>query len=113
MPDGQQAFAFLDAIDTDYTRYPKLILLDLYLPERDQGWAFLQTIKASDCLYRHLPVMGLSHSWLPDDISGIYERGGTSYSIKPVDPAAWVGYFEMARRYWWETVTLPANGLNW
>lgn len=109
VPDGQQAFAFLDAINTDHTRYPKLILLDLYLPERDQGWEFLQKIKADNCLYRHLPVVVLSQSRLPDDIIGVYERGGTSYTIKPVDPVAWVEYFETARQYWWETVTLPAN----
>lgn len=53
------------------------------------------------------PVVVLSVSHEEDDIAQAYQLGATSFISKPIGDAEWLGYFEIIRRYWWETVTLP------
>lgn len=86
---------------------PRLILLDLYVPRREDGWQLLQLIKESTSPYRLIPVTILSHSGDREDVETSYELGGTSYIIKPSDYPRWLAYFQTLRQYWWNTVTLP------
>ncbi|RZM08500.1 MAG: response regulator [Pedobacter sp.] len=86
---------------------PKLILLDLYLPQSEQGWQVLGHIRSLPSPYNTLPVVILSSSMDEDDISEAYRRGCSAYLVKPVLFADWLAYFEQLRAYWWETVTLP------
>lgn len=91
----------------DEWEMPKLILLDLYLPERTDGWQVLADIRnlASPC--NQVPVVMLSSSNVQADITEAYQRGSSSYLVKPAAYSEWLDYFKQLRTYWWETVTLP------
>lgn len=68
---------------------PRLILLDLYLPHRIQGWNLLSTLKAHH-LYREVPVVVLSQSTDAGDISESYALRVNSYIVKPINYEKWL-----------------------
>ncbi len=86
---------------------PKLILLDLYLPDRKDGWRLLEQIRTMSAPCNQVPVVLLSYSSASTDINEAYQRGVSSYLVKPTEFSAWLDYFQQLRTYWWETVTLP------
>lgn len=88
---------------------PKLVLLDLYLPRREDGWSLMQAIKHEGSSFKQIPVVILSYSSSRDDITDSYHRGSTSYVTKPTGLDEWAEYMQTLRVYWWETVTLPSD----
>jgi CheY-like chemotaxis protein len=107
--NADEALDYLNAAADQQQVLPKLILLDLYLPDRATGWHILEQLKKPASPFLKLPVVILSHSNDPSDISLSYRYGGTSYLIKPLNYADWVAHFQMLRHYWWEVVTLPSK----
>lgn len=103
----EQASDLLVAWSRDEWEMPKLVLLDLYLPERTQGWQVLADIRNLAAPCNQVPVVILSSSNVPADITESYRRGSSSYLIKPTVFSEWLDYFRQLRTYWWETVTLP------
>ncbi|GAB3883313.1 response regulator [Spirosoma agri] len=101
-----QALTYLNECVTTAGKLPRLILLDLYLPRREDGWALLETIKAHSS-FQQLPVIALSSSQLPEDIIGSYSLGVSSFLNKPATYHQWLDLFYTFRRYWWELVSLP------
>jgi response regulator of citrate/malate metabolism len=106
MSDAQQTVLYLEACIQDMRELPKLILLDLYLPQRETGWSLLQFIKTHH-LYRELPVVILSQSADIDDIKESYFYRSNSYIVKPCGYEKWLECFTAFRHYWWDAVTLP------
>ena len=104
---ANQALAHLSNCVAAGQPLPKLMLLDLYLPDAEPSWQLLQTIKQAGSPYVWMPVVLISHSDHSADINDFYAFGGTSYIVKPTTYEQWVSYFETVRVYWWETVTLP------
>ena len=104
---SNQAMGFLNDWSIQEWELPKLILQDLYLPTRQDGWELLEQIKAMPAPCSQIPIIMLSASDMPADISDAYQRGIASYMIKPTDFTGWFTYFQELRSYWWETVTLP------
>lgn len=104
--DAQQTITYLTDCLTDTPLLPKLILLDLYLPEREDGWQLLQQLKEHPVLQR-IPVVIFSNSNDRADRTKAYDQGATSFIQKPMDYEQWLTYFKNLRQYWWETVTLP------
>ena len=102
-----QALALLEEWQTQEWEIPKLILLDLYLPQNSDGWDLLQQIKKMPPPFNRIPIVMLSSSMSKTDIRTAYELGISSYLVKPVDFQEWLSYFRELRIYWWETVTLP------
>ncbi|RYF74405.1 MAG: response regulator, partial [Cytophagaceae bacterium] len=102
-----QAHDLLSEWSRDEWNMPKLVLLDLYLPERNQGWQVLSDIRGLTAPFNQVPVVMLSSSSVQADISEAYRRGSSSYLIKPTVFTEWLDYFKQLRTYWWETVTLP------
>lgn len=100
------ALDYLVSVKTAGEAYPKLILLDLYLPERQAGLDFLRQLKANN-LMRQIPVVILTSSDQLSDVEEAYNLGCASYVTKPVDQAQWADLFRSMRLYWWDTVTLP------
>ncbi len=86
---------------------PRLILLDLYLPNREDGLQLVQFLKDTASTYRLIPITLLSQSESAEDIQLGYDAGANSYIIKPTNYPQWLTYFESLRQYWWHTVTLP------
>jgi CheY-like chemotaxis protein len=101
-----QTRSYLATHENDPTKLPRLILLDLYLPRREEGLALLEFIKAHP-LYRKLPVIILSDSKSNEDVATAYSFSIASYIIKPITYHDWLDRFYTFRRYWWETVSLP------
>ncbi|MBO0951291.1 response regulator [Fibrella forsythiae] len=102
-----QAHDLLAEWSRDEWDMPKLVLLDLYLPERNQGWQVLSDIRGLTAPFNQVPVVMLSSSNMQADISEAYRRGSSSYLVKPTVFTEWLDYFKQLRTYWWETVTLP------
>ena len=103
----QQAQELLTEWSRDEWDMPKLVLLDLYLPQRDQGWQVLEDIRNLAAPCNLVPVVMLSSSTEQTDISEAYSRGSSAYLVKPTDFSEWLDYFKQLRTYWWETVRLP------
>lgn len=106
---GEQALSQLRECLQVQRSLPRLILLDLYLPTRQEGWHVLHALKETNSPYRLIPVTLLSHSEKSDDIQTAYDMGANSYISKPVDYHQWQVYFQSLRQYWLHTVTLPAT----
>lgn len=106
---GEQALSLLSQLSHVPGTLPRLILLDLYLPLREDGWRLLQRLKAPDSPYRLIPLTLLSHSSEPGDVETSYDLGANSYLVKPLDYPQWLTYFQTLRAYWWQTVTLPLH----
>jgi CheY-like chemotaxis protein len=102
-----QAMELLNDWSIQEWELPKLILLDLYMPAREDGWHLLKQIKTMPALCSQIPIVMLSASDDPEDITDAYQHGSSSYMVKPTDFAGWLTYFQELRNYWWETVTLP------
>jgi len=107
-----QALTFLNQSKLEEWEFPKLILLDLYVPERQNGWNLLEQIRALPNTLSKTPIVLLSSSDCPGDIAEAYRRGCSSYLVKPTQFVDWVAYFKALRLYWWETVALPKAGIS-
>jgi CheY-like chemotaxis protein len=78
-PDGLAALEHLRNAE----RHPDLIVLDLNMPR--MGGAELLSILKTDDQLRVIPVVVLTTSSSPADISDAYQRHANAYVIKPVD----------------------------
>ncbi len=102
------AFDYLEECARVGKQIPKLILLDLYLPTRQEGKELLQKLKAN-LRYRNVPVVVISHSSQKDDIYEMYNLGGSSYVVKPLEMDQWLALFDTLKLYWLDTTTLPPS----
>lgn len=84
---------------------PDLILLDLNMP-RKGGHDTLQEIKAHPILSR-IPVLIMTISTSPEDISKSYALGASSFITKPIAFNRLVDLIKTFNRYWFEFVSLP------
>ncbi|MEA5513402.1 response regulator [Nodularia sp. UHCC 0506] len=89
---------------------PGLILLDLNMPKKD-GLEVLKDIKTDPTL-RRIPVIVLSTSENKEDIYKTYDLGANSFITKPVKFAALVEIMKSIRKYWFEVVQLPLDGVE-
>jgi CheY-like chemotaxis protein len=85
----------------------EIILLDINMPRKD-GWAVLSEIR-SDPRLSAIPVIFLSTSGSPDDVSRGYRMGASSFITKPGSFEELVGVVAEIGRYWFETVRLPGH----
>ncbi len=86
---------------------PSLILVDLYLPEAEDGLRIVEHVKNADSPYQLIPLTMITQSMREQDIQRGYDLGANSYIIKPTSYNQWQLYVESLRQYWWHTVTLP------
>ncbi|WP_421826222.1 response regulator [Larkinella sp.] len=107
MTDEHTAISYLDECEQTGLRLPQLILLDLYLPARENGWAFLTKVKELSPEVNQIPIVVFSNSSDSNDIAESYDRGVASYVVKPMNFTEWTDYFLTLKEYWWETVSLP------
>ncbi|WP_420147371.1 response regulator [Spirosoma sp.] len=103
----QKAITLLETWRHQEWETPKLILLDLYIPEKTDGWQLLRHIKTMSANYSRIPIVVFSSSNVNSDIVESYQLGVSSYVVKPTNFADWLAYLQELRSYWWETVTLP------
>ncbi|GAB3935222.1 response regulator [Larkinella terrae] len=109
----KEALAYLNDCLTVGVEFPSMILLDLYLPEREMGWHLLHEIRSLPAPVNLIPIVMLSSSNDQGDISNSYNRGITAYMVKPTDTTSWVETFQMLGEYWLKTVSLPNHTNFW
>ena len=85
---------------------PGLVLLDLNMPRKD-GREALAEIK-NDPRLRKIPVVVLTTSKRDEDVQRSYSAGANSFVVKPVTFQGLVDLMMTLKRYWLETVELPA-----
>jgi CheY-like chemotaxis protein len=107
IPRPEKVLDFLEDCLLVGGRLPVFILLDLYLPKREDGWTLLEQLRRSPAPIGYLPIVVLSSSNLAEDIAESYDRGITSYVVKPTDFNQWIECFQSLKEYWWDTVALP------
>lgn len=100
--DGAQALQFLRTQPP-----PDLVLLDLNLPGIG-GKEVLREMKADPQL-RRIPVVVLTSSAAPQDVSDCYDAHVNSYMIKPTDFDAFLSMVGMIETYWLKAAQLPSR----
>lgn len=102
--DGDAAVNYLLGKGTyaDRTKYPlpDLIFLDIKLPKRN-GHEVLEWIR-SRMEFKGLPVVMLTSSSEPKDVSRAYSLGVTSYLRKMAGPAEFGQAVRVILKYWLE-----------
>jgi CheY-like chemotaxis protein len=99
--NGEQALdylyrrgSFCERTDAD----PAMVLLDLKMPVLD-GFGVLTEVKQSDSL-RHTPVVVLTSSTEPNDLTRAYAAGTNAYMAKPTDFAEFLGAMKHVCEFW-------------
>lgn len=104
--DGEQALDFLYRRGGYGDRErPHLIVLDLRMP-RVNGFEVLAQVKA-DVDLRSIPVVVLTSSDLPEDVSRAYELGTNSFVTKPSGAAVLDGLMAVGEYWLGDTTSLP------
>jgi two-component system response regulator len=109
--DGEEALEFLFA-EGRYghlgpEELPGLVLLDLNLPKLS-GVEVLQRVRAHERT-RVLPVVMLTTSTEPSDLSACYSSGANSFVVKPIDYQDFVEVVSQLERYWLGLNRGPVN----
>ena len=104
--NGKDVIEYLAENKLRLQQFPKLILLDLNMPQKD-GRQVLKEIKEND-EYKKIPVVVFSTSKNEVVIDKCYELGANSYIIKPISFDGLLQIVEQIRVYWLQTASLPA-----
>ena len=86
---------------------PALVLLDLNLPDTDGREVLIEIEKHAPL--RDVPIIVLTTSDDPRDVTFCYEHSVTSYSIKPVGARHLGEFVRTFRDYWFSHTLLPDN----
>ena len=107
--DGEQLLEYLRRLGSygclAHAPLPGLILLDLNMPKKD-GREALRELK-TDPVLRRIPVVVLTTSHAPEDISLTYDLGVNSFIIKPVTFQSLVEMLQTLAKYWFSIVQPP------
>ncbi|HTA76452.1 MAG TPA: response regulator [bacterium] len=89
----------------DKPSLPCLILLDLNMPLLD-GWEALKIVK-NHAQLREIPVVILTNSDNPEDVTSSYLEGANSFFTKPLDYLDLVRLMGLLKNYWFQNAKLP------
>jgi CheY-like chemotaxis protein len=106
--DGQEALDFLrrEGAWAEYNGLtPSVILLDIGLPKVG-GHDVLRAIKSHEQL-RFIPVIMLTTSGDPDDVSRCYTLGANSYVMKALNFTDFITRVKAIKDYWVNTNVFP------
>ncbi len=104
--DGVEAMDFLRKRGAHAeARRPDLVLLDLNLPRKD-GREVLREMKEDESL-RRIPVVVLTTSLYPQDVSNAYGLNANSYVAKPVDLDQFIEVIKSIHHFWRHIARLP------
>jgi CheY-like chemotaxis protein len=100
--DGEALIQYLSGqgvyTDREPHPIPFLIVLDLKMP-RTNGFEALAWIRQRP-IFRHITVIMLSGSFLPDEIIQAYDLGANSFLAKPTELNHLIELMADVRKYW-------------
>ena len=104
-----QVASFLTDVDQGTTTLPRIVLLDLYIPHREDGLRILAAIKQHLKAHKRpaIPVIIFTCSDHIDDVKACYDSGATTYITKPLMLDRSIALFKTFAQYWFDTVVLP------
>ncbi len=106
--DGEKVLSHLkDCVAKGVDSTPDLIFLDLNLPKVN-GLEVLRSIKLVENL-RSIPIVILSSSRSPQDVSAVYAAGANSYLPKPKSIDDFRKMAEVIERFWFDYAILPTK----
>ena len=105
--DGQEALDFL--LDESQP-LPALVLLDLKLP-KVSGLEVLQQLRATGRT-QILPVVMLTSSRVPSDVSESYRLGANSFVVRPMNFPTYLRVLGDIINYWLITNEQPPSGAS-
>lgn len=104
--NGEEAISYLQQVEPFKAAIrPDLILLDLNLPKKN-GFEVLEEIK-QDSKLQQIPVVILSTSQAPEDVSRSYQLHANCYISKPSDLDRFMAVINSILGFWLSTVSLP------
>jgi len=103
---GDECLQLLHATAEHQNTIPVMVLLDLNTP-KDDGREALRAIKQDERL-RAIPLVVLSTSANPRDVSFCYASGTNAYHVKPVDHPAHLLILKKIFDYWLSSVELSS-----
>ena len=106
--DGEEAMNILRRVGGHANApRPNLILLDLNLPRKD-GREVLAELKADPEL-RRIPVVIMTSSQDPDDVSKCYDLGANCYVAKALEYDEFFRRMKSLAEFWLTVATLPGR----
>ena len=100
--DGEEVMKYLQGLPPfeNPINYPlpNLVLLDLKLPRMD-GFEVLEWLRNQPRL-KHILVVVLTGSDLPEDVARAYSLGANAYLVKPAEPDQLVEIVGRLQSYW-------------
>lgn len=100
---AEEAMNYLTVCAADRTLFPRLVLLDLLLPNPEAGLHLIEKIRTG---HPRLPIIVLSHHQNEEDVLKAYNLGANSFITKPHDLQQWETHFQILLSYWLNVVTL-------
>ncbi|HEV7379523.1 MAG TPA: response regulator [Dyadobacter sp.] len=92
----------------DITPSPKLILVDLYLPDRQTGLEVLVEVHQllADRQAKSVPVIIFTFSHKTEDRKASYANNANAYITKDVNALNWKNDLKNLENFWWDTVAV-------
>ena len=103
--DGERALAML--LSPKVYRLPRLVILDLKLPKLG-GLEVLRQLRANPAT-RYLPVVMLTSSRVPSDVSESYRLGANSFVVRPMNFPTYLRVLGEIINYWLVTNEQPPD----
>lgn len=103
--DGEAAIEAL--VDERAPSRPRLVILDLKLPKLS-GFEVLRRVRANPAT-RHVPIVVLSSSQLPQDIVRSLDLGANSYVVRPLKFQDYARTLSAVVDYWLTVHTPPES----
>jgi CheY-like chemotaxis protein len=101
--DGEKAIQYLQGRGNYTNRrahpIPKLIVMDINMPGKS-GFEVLEWLKRRDQPLHKIPIVIVSSSDNPDDITRAYDLGANAYMVKPMDFKEVEHLFQSITHYW-------------
>jgi len=95
-----------DGIHTAREKMPRIIILDLMMPDMD-GWQVCKAVR----VFTSVPVLILSALDDPTVVASILDAGADDYLVKPVPSAVLVAHLNKLRRRTGALHTLPQDNV--
>jgi CheY-like chemotaxis protein len=105
--DGAEGIEYLEnQVRNANPDLPDLILLDINLPKKS-GHEVLEFIKTHNIL-KKIPVVMLSTSSSPEDITSAYAHHANSFVTKPLDLDSFLNVVTQIKNFWLTISKLPS-----